>query len=61
MIDLVALDPDDKPAVARARNVKADLCNPRAKQVRPDPSKGLYKSSAMRLRAGTTSWEGTLP
>lgn len=61
VIDLVALGPDDEPAVARARNVKADLCQARAKEVRPYPSKGLYKSSALRLRAGTTSWEGLLP
>ena len=61
VIDLVALGPDDEPAVARARNVKADLCRARSKEVRPYPSKGLYKSSALRLRAGTTSWEGLLP
>jgi len=61
VIDLVALGPDDEPAVVRARAVKADLCRARAREVRPYPSKGLYKSSAMRLRAGTTSWEGTLP
>lgn len=61
VIDLVALGPDDEPAVMRARNVKADLCRARAKEVRPYPSKGLYKSSALRLRAGTTSWEGLFP
>lgn len=58
VIDLVALGPDDEPAVARARGVKADLCRARSKEIDPYPSKGLYKSSARLLRQGTTSWEG---
>ena len=57
VIDLVALGPDDEPAVARARTIKADLCRARSKQIDPYPSKGLYKSSAKLLRDGTTSWE----
>jgi uncharacterized sulfatase len=58
VIDLVALGPDDEPAVIRARGIKSDLCRARSKQVEPYPSKGLYKSSATLLREGTTSWEG---
>ncbi|MEY4373616.1 MAG: hypothetical protein RL219_2385 [Actinomycetota bacterium] len=58
VIDLVALGPDDEPAVVRARGVKADLCRARSKEIDPYPSKGLYKSSARLLRQGTTSWEG---
>jgi alkyl sulfatase BDS1-like metallo-beta-lactamase superfamily hydrolase len=58
VIDLVALGPDDEPAVTRARAIKADLCRARSKEIAPYPSKGLYKSSAELLRKGTTSWEG---
>jgi alkyl sulfatase BDS1-like metallo-beta-lactamase superfamily hydrolase len=58
VIDLVALGPDDEPAVTRARTIKADLCRARSKEIAPYPSKGLYKSSAKLLREGTTSWEG---
>ncbi len=60
VIDLVALGPDEEPAVARARTIKADLCRARAKEIEPYPSKGLYKSSAALLRAGTTSWKGVI-
>jgi uncharacterized sulfatase len=57
VIDLVALGPDDEPAVTRARTIKADLYRARSKEIAPYPSKGLYKSSATLLREGTTSWE----
>ena len=60
VIDLVALGPDDEPAVTRARTIKADLCQARSKEVDPYPSKGLYKSSARLLRSGTISWERVL-
>ena len=60
VIDLVALGPDNEPAVMRARTIKADLCRARSKEIDPYPSKGLYKSSARLLRAGTTSWEGVI-
>ena len=58
VIDLVALGPDDEPAVIRARSVKSDLCRARSKQIDPRPSKGLYKSSGIRLKQGIISWEG---
>ncbi|MEJ6720273.1 alkyl sulfatase dimerization domain-containing protein [Ilumatobacter sp.] len=58
VIDLVALGPDDEPAVTRARAIKSDLCRERSKQVTPYPSKGLYKSSGIRLKQGIISWEG---
>jgi uncharacterized sulfatase len=61
VIDLVALGPDDEPAVTRARTIKAELCRARSKEIAPYPSKGLYKSSAKLLREGTTSWEGVAP
>jgi glyoxylase-like metal-dependent hydrolase (beta-lactamase superfamily II) len=60
VIDLVALGPDDEPAVSRARTIKADLCRARSKEIEPYPSKGLYKSSAKLLKEGTTSWEGVI-
>ena len=60
MIDLVALGPDDEPAVTRARSIKADLCRARSKQIDPLPSKGLYKSSGIRLKQGIVSWEGVV-
>lgn len=58
VIDLVALGPDEEPAVIRARSVKSDLCRARSKQIAPYPSKGLYKSSGIRLKQGIISWEG---
>jgi len=58
VIDLVALGPDDEPAVIRAREIKSDLCRARAKEIEPIPSKGLYKSSGIRLKQGIISWEG---
>ena len=58
VIDLVALGPDDEPAVIQARAIKSDLCRARSKQIAPYPSKGLYKSSGIRLKQGITSWEG---
>lgn len=60
VIDLVALGPDDEPAVIRARSVKSDLCRSRSKQIAPYPSKGLYKSSGIRLKQGVISWEGVI-
>jgi len=61
VIDLVALGPDDEPAVIRARQVKSDLCRARSREIEPIPSKGLYKSSGIRLKQGIVSWEGLLP
>lgn len=58
VIDLVALGPDDEPAVVRARAIKSDLCRARSKEIAPYPSKGLYKSSGIRLKQGIISWEG---
>ena len=58
VIDLVALGPDDEPAVVRARAVKSELCRARSKEIQPYPSKGLYKSSGIRLKQGIISWEG---
>ena len=58
VIDLVALGPDDEPAVIRARAIKSDLCRARSKEIDPYPSKGLYKSSGIRLKQGIISWEG---
>ena len=58
LIDLVALGPDDEPAVVRARAIKSDLCRARSKEIAPYPSKGLYKSSGIRLKQGIISWEG---
>ena len=58
VIDLVALGPDDEPAVTRARAIKSDHCRERSKQVTPYPSKGLYKSSGIRLKQGIISGEG---
>jgi uncharacterized sulfatase len=57
VIDLLALAPGDEPEVAEARALKSELCQARAKQVRPYVSKACYRSSARLLDAGTTTWQ----
>ena len=52
------MGPDDEPAVIRAREIKSALCRARAKEIEPIPSKGLYKSSGIRLKQGIISWQG---
>lgn len=56
VIDLVALAKGDSPIVMRAREVKAELCRLRAKEVTAFVSKSLYESSARLLENGGTSW-----
>jgi len=56
VIDLVALAEGNDPVVVRAREVKAELCRLRAKEVTPFVSKSLYESSARILEGGGTSW-----
>ena len=58
VIDLVALADGDGPVVVRAREVKAELCRLRAKEVTAFVSKSLYESSARLLDGGGTSWTG---
>ncbi len=60
VIDLIALGPDDELAVLQARSIKSDLCRARSKQIDPHPSKGIYKSSGIRLKQGIISWEGVV-
>lgn len=56
VIDLVALAEGDNPVIVRAREVKAELCRLRAKEVTAFVSKSLYESSARLLENGGTSW-----
>jgi uncharacterized sulfatase len=56
VVDLLALASGDDPHVVEARALKAELCNARAKQIRPYVSKACYRSSARMLQAGSTSW-----
>jgi glyoxylase-like metal-dependent hydrolase (beta-lactamase superfamily II) len=56
VVDLLALAPGDDPDVVAARELKAELCRERAKQVRPFVSHSLYRSSARLLDNGHTSW-----
>ncbi|MCP4007252.1 MAG: MBL fold metallo-hydrolase [bacterium] len=56
VIDLIALAPGDDPEVVAARELKADLCRTRAKEVKPFVSKSCYASSARLLKRGHTSW-----
>ena len=56
VIDLVALAEGSDPVVVRAREVKAELCRLRAKEVTAFVSKSLYESSARILEDGGTSW-----
>ena len=46
--------------VIRARSLKSDLCRARSKQIAPYPSKGLDKSSGIRLKQGIITWEGVI-
>ena len=56
VIDLLALAPGEDADVVAARELKAELCRERAKQVRPFVSRSLYGSSARLLDDGHTSW-----
>ena len=58
VIDLVALADGDGPVVIQARELKAELCRLRAKEVTAFVSKSLYESSARLLDDGGTSWTG---
>jgi uncharacterized sulfatase len=56
VIDLLALSDDSDSITERARQLKAQLCRERAKQVRPYVSKAMYESSARLLERGSSSW-----
>ena len=58
VIDLVALADGEDPVVGQARELKAELCRLRAKEVTAFVSKSLYESSARLLEEGGTSWTG---
>lgn len=58
VVDLLALGGGDEPEVVEARELKAELCRARAKEVHPFVSKSCYRSSAHLLERGTTSWTG---
>lgn len=57
VIDLLALCEDDEPLTVRARQLKAELCRERSKQVAPYVSRALYQSSADLLESGIGSWQ----
>jgi len=54
----VALADGEDPVVVQARELKAELCRLRAKEVTAFVSKSLYESSARLLEEGGTSWTG---
>jgi alkyl sulfatase BDS1-like metallo-beta-lactamase superfamily hydrolase len=56
VIDLLALGAGDDPVVVEARELKAELCRARAREVDPFVSKSCYRSSASLLDGGHTSW-----
>ena len=56
VIDLIANAGTSDDNVLRARQIKADLCRRRAKEIRPYVSKALYHSSAELLQNGKLSW-----
>ncbi len=58
VIDLVALADGEDPVVVQARELKAELCRLRAKEVTAFVSKSLYESSARLLEEGGASWAG---
>jgi alkyl sulfatase BDS1-like metallo-beta-lactamase superfamily hydrolase len=57
VIDLLALAPGDDPEVVEARQLKAELCRKRAREVDPYVSQACYRSSAALLERGATSWQ----
>lgn len=57
VVDLLALAPGDDDAVVAARELKAQLCRDRAKQVPSFVSKSCFISSSRLLRDGHTSWQ----
>ncbi len=56
VVDLLALVPGDEPEVAEARDLKAELCRRRAREVEPYVSKACLASSARLLEQGSSSW-----
>ncbi|MDH5237778.1 MAG: MBL fold metallo-hydrolase [Acidimicrobiia bacterium] len=56
VVDLLALAPGDEPEVAEARDLKAELCRRRAREVEPYVSKACLASSARLLERGSSSW-----
>ena len=60
VIDLVVYAGTVSEEVLKARRLKAELCRLRSEQIKPYPSKGLYRSSAIHLEDGKTSWLGML-
>jgi uncharacterized sulfatase len=57
VVDLLALAPGDDPDVVAARQLKAELCRSRSKQVAPYVSKACYRSSSDLLERGVRSWK----
>jgi glyoxylase-like metal-dependent hydrolase (beta-lactamase superfamily II) len=56
VVDLLAMAPGDRPEFAEARQLKADLCRDRAKEVSPYVSKALFETSALRYENGGILW-----
>ena len=56
VIDLLALGSDDAPEAVEARELKAELCRTRAREVDPFVSRSCYRSSARLLDGGDASW-----
>ncbi len=56
VIDLLALAPGDDPDIVAARQLKAELCRTRAREVDSYVSKACLHSSARLLDQGDTGW-----
>ena len=56
VIDLLVYAGTVTPEVLEARHLKAELCRLRSEEVKPYPSRGLYRASAKRLDKGKTDW-----
>lgn len=56
VIDLLVYAGTATDEVLQARRLKAELCRLRSEEVKPYPSKGLYRASATRLEQGKTDW-----
>lgn len=56
VLDLIALAPGHSPAVAEARQLKADCCDRLAADCSVFVSRSLYRGSARLLRSGRTRW-----
>ena len=58
VVDVLALGSGTEPEVVEARELKAELCRVRAKEIEPYVSRSCYRSSSRLLDNGHVSWTG---